>query len=924
MKFSQRAICVLVLAALCVSAAPAHAGVLHAGGDATVTDLGGGASNVIENGREPESPNIRLTVPTLEDDGGSVPNSIRIISVTGGILQQGNGSAITLGASGTILVLSSGHEDFRFTPTANRKTDANFSYAVVDPDNTANNSDPSVATIPIEENDVAPILKTASGSTGTGLAATFYTSSYDLTGPSVNTLDSTVNFNTSLGGTTTVWGVPNVNADNFSVRWTGQVKAPVDGNYTFTTISDDGIRVWIDGTLVIDNYTTHAPATNNSPAIAFAAGSLHDIEINYYERGGGEEMVLEWSYPGQGTQVIPQSALFPGTTRPALSYVNGSPSAVVDDAVSVTDADDADLSGATVAISANYQSSEDSLLFTNQNGITGSYSSGTLTLSGSATVANYQAALRSVRYANSNTSPNTSTRTVEFTVTDGEADSNSTFRNITFSATNHPPVIAEGSSVSVEMDENADPTPFALTLDATDPDFQSITWSVSSPASHGTASVDETGDSVSVSYDPDADYAGPDSFAIQASDGAGGTDTITVDVDVRDNIAPEISNIVVTPASSSAAIAWETDEDSSSQVLFSADESYASSTSETDVSPRISAHSEVVSGLLPCTLYHYKVRSRDSSGNTANSSSSSFITSGCPADSTPDSPSVASDAVDAAAGGTVTSGDEGRTLTVVAPENFTAASSSVVIQIKGMPSDPVLRSIGRPGRTLRSAAGIVFYVTALVDDVTVLDSFDAPVTITYAYTDGDVAGLDEASLRMYHYHDGAWIGLDDCTVDADANTITCSAPSFSTFAIFGSPLDSGDSRHSGGSVQEQVFSLLSAGRIAEAEAVKKQWYWLFPDDVQAAAPAPAQVRDLKLGMSGEDVRSLQKLLNAGGFALGGSGAGAPGSETDYFGSRTRAALASYQKSKGVAPSAGYFGPLTRASMKSLNLAGTWW
>lgn len=84
------------------------------------------------------------------------------------------------------------------------------------------------------------------------------------------------------------------------------------------------------------------------------------------------------------------------------------------------------------------------------------------------------------------------------------------------------------------------------------------------------------------------------------------------------------------------------------------------------------------------------------------------------------------------------------------------------------------------------------------------------------------------------------------------------------------------------------------------------------------------IRDLELGMTGEDVRMLQKLLNNNGFALASSGVGSLGQETDFFGALTQAALARYQSSNGVSPSVGYFGPLTRASMKAQNLGGIWW
>lgn len=76
-------------------------------------------------------------------------------------------------------------------------------------------------------------------------------------------------------------------------------------------------------------------------------------------------------------------------------------------------------------------------------------------------------------------------------------------------------------------------------------------------------------------------------------------------------------------------------------------------------------------------------------------------------------------------------------------------------------------------------------------------------------------------------------------------------------------------------------------------------------------------RDLTVGSTGTDVMELQKFLNAKGYTLATSGAGAPGSETTYFGSRTQAAVSKFQAANGISPTAGYFGPITRAKVNSL-------
>jgi hypothetical protein len=71
-------------------------------------------------------------------------------------------------------------------------------------------------------------------------------------------------------------------------------------------------------------------------------------------------------------------------------------------------------------------------------------------------------------------------------------------------------------------------------------------------------------------------------------------------------------------------------------------------------------------------------------------------------------------------------------------------------------------------------------------------------------------------------------------------------------------------------------------------------------------------RNLQLGSTGEDVRTLQKFLNSHGSMIATQGAGSPGNETAYFGQATKNALVIYQRSQNISPASGYFGPITRA------------
>ena len=113
-------------------------------------------------------------------------------------------------------------------------------------------------------------------------------------------------------------------------------------------------------------------------------------------------------------------------TSTTLDYTENDAATVVDGGVTVTDADDVTLASTTVSITGNFAAGEDQLAFTDTILIQGIVSGGgqTVTLTAQAgqspTLADYQAALRSVTYVNLSDNPNTLLRTVTFTANDGQ------------------------------------------------------------------------------------------------------------------------------------------------------------------------------------------------------------------------------------------------------------------------------------------------------------------------------------------------------------------------------------------------------------------------------------------------------------------------------------------------------------------------
>jgi hypothetical protein len=132
-----------------------------------------------------------------------------------------------------------------------------------------------------------------------------YFSNRTLTGtPTLTRVDPTVDFSWNNAAPD-----PRLPADNFSVRWTGQVQAQKTETYTFSTSTDDGARLWVNGQLLVDNWTDHKQ-TWNSGTIALIAGQRYDLKMEYYEHNGGAVAKLWWQSPTTTFAAIPQSALF--------------------------------------------------------------------------------------------------------------------------------------------------------------------------------------------------------------------------------------------------------------------------------------------------------------------------------------------------------------------------------------------------------------------------------------------------------------------------------------------------------------------------------------------------------------------------------------------------------------------------------------
>lgn len=149
-----------------------------------------------------------------------------------------------------------------------------------------------------------PVQETVPGD-GTGLSREYYDNP-DLTSLKVTGTDPEINFK---------WGVGSpdlaVKADQqFSIRWSGYVQPLFSEDYIFYITHDDGIRLWINGQLEIDNWKT-GQFNSKTRKISLKAGRKYKIKLEYFNNSVAGRVILEWSSASTKRSVVPMSRLFP-------------------------------------------------------------------------------------------------------------------------------------------------------------------------------------------------------------------------------------------------------------------------------------------------------------------------------------------------------------------------------------------------------------------------------------------------------------------------------------------------------------------------------------------------------------------------------------------------------------------------------------
>jgi hypothetical protein len=367
-----------------------------------------------------------LAAAANEADADGDTLSFRIESVSTGTLTK-NGSAVTAG----VTLLSTG-EQLVWTPASHANGTLN-AFTVRAWDGTAASASPVQVQVSVSAVNDAP-------------TATNLTQSKAATeGGSAVALDDIVVTDVDTGDTITA-------TLTLSDPAAGSLSTGTFGSATSTY--NAGTGVW-----TVTGSVTDINAALAAVALTPSANNDQNFTITTRIRDGAD------TGPADGTisvTVTPVNDAPVVTTSGGTSvFTEGGSATVIDSGLTLSDVDSATLASATVTITGNFASGQDVLAFTNDGStmgnISASYnaSTGVMTLTsagGTATLAQWQTALRSVTYSNSSEAPSTSNRTISFTVNDGDADSVAATKSVSVTSTNTAPTVTAPATISVTED----------------------------------------------------------------------------------------------------------------------------------------------------------------------------------------------------------------------------------------------------------------------------------------------------------------------------------------------------------------------------------------------------------------------------------------------------------------------------------------
>jgi hypothetical protein len=164
--------------------------------------------------------------------------------------------------------------------------------------------------------------------TGTGLQGQYF-NGIDFTDLATTRIDPLINFpewQIKLPGELT--GVHNaIKDETYSIRFTGYLEPQFTELYKFSIQTGGGVRLWIDGKLLLDKWSDVYPTTFTSTTIPLQAGKRYSVKLEYLNNDDRSALYLSWQSASQLLQLVPQSQLYPDLVQPPPPPDNQAPTA---------------------------------------------------------------------------------------------------------------------------------------------------------------------------------------------------------------------------------------------------------------------------------------------------------------------------------------------------------------------------------------------------------------------------------------------------------------------------------------------------------------------------------------------------------------------------------------------------------------------
>lgn len=293
---------------------------------------------------------------------------------------------------------------------------------------------------------------------------------------------------------------------------------------------------------------------------------------------------------------------------------------------------------------------------------------------------------------------------------------------------------------------------------------------------------------------------------------------------------PILSNISAIPTSNSATISWTTSTTSNSVINASNQTFGLANTAMTSTTN----HSLSVTDMASCSTYKFSVASADQNKiASVLSDDQSFTTTGCEANS-PIIEATSAPDVSISSGANITfNANNGKNLILQIPQNFTATSSLATFELTRIDTNSLLNAVSAP-TGFNNVNSNTYQLGALIDSNTKLSTFDQPISITMNYIPSDLGNIDSSTLNIQRYDsDTGWTKLSNCSVNADAHTVTCQTSHFSVFSLFGLTPEVVHSYGGGGGSTSQASTTPTVTLpLVNADDLKKQLILLMQQLIQ--------------------------------------------------------------------------------------------